>query len=178
MRMRRRSTLIVEYYFLWVNFDLIFLWFYLFRLNVNTHRFVIKITIIRFCFIYVGRNLCKGIRLAAQHWRESNVELTEKYHNLENDVMNAFQHYLGVHDDCAGYFCQKTTNPDEAVTISILKETGMYYEVMDLCQYYFGNNVKSLLAGLCTNKTEGFNSLIAKTIGRCFTSIRLFDVIQ
>lgn len=91
--------------------------------------------------------------------------------------MNAFRHYLGVHDDCAGYFCQKTTNPDAAITISILKETGVYYEVMDLCQYYFGNNVKSLIAGLCTNKTEGFNSLIAKAIGNCFPSISFFSII-
>lgn len=110
--------------------------------------------------------MCKGIRLAAQHWRESNVDLTEKYDNLEKDVMNAFQHYLGIHDDCASYFCQKSTNPDAGNTMKILKETGIYYEVMDLCQSYFGNNVKSLVAGLCTNTTEGFNSLIAKTIGR------------
>lgn len=90
--------------------------------------------------------------------------------------MNAFHHYLGVHDVCADYFCQKTTNPDAAITIRILKETGVYYQVMDLCQHYFGNNVKSLLAGLCTNKAEGFNSLIAKAVGNCFTSIGLFCV--
>lgn len=128
--------------------------------------------------LFVGRNLCKGIRLAAQHWRNSDVEIEEKYRNLEDDIMNAFQHYLGAHDNCADYFCKKTTDPLAAATISILKETGMYYEVMDLCQYYFGNNVKSLVAGLSTNKVEGFNSRIAKTIGNCFTSIRLFHVSQ
>lgn len=73
--------------------------------------------------------------------------------------------FLGIHDDCASYFCKKSTDPDAPNTLKILKETGLYYEVMDLCQSYFGNNVKSLVAGLCTNKTEGFNSLIAKTIG-------------
>lgn len=104
--------------------------------------------------------------MAARYWRESNIEPTENYHNLEKDVMNAFPHYLGVHDDCSKYFCQKSTNPDVLNTIKVLKETGVYYEVMDMCQSYFGNNVRSLLAGLCTNRTEGFNSLIAKTIGK------------
>lgn len=110
--------------------------------------------------------MCKGIRLAARHWRESNVELTEKYFNLERDVINAFSHYIGIHDNCAKYFCTKTTNPEAINLIKVLKETGVYYEVLDLCQSYFGNNVKSLVAGLCTNKTEGFNSLIAKSLGK------------
>ncbi|KAG4074576.1 hypothetical protein HA402_004447 [Bradysia odoriphaga] len=114
----------------------------------------------------IGRMICKGVRLAARYWRESTVELTEKYHNLEKDILNAFPHYLGIHDDCASYFCQKETNPDAVNTLKALKETGVYYEVMDMCQSYFGNNVKSLVAGLCTNKTEGFNSLIAKSIGK------------
>ncbi|KAG4074917.1 hypothetical protein HA402_009342 [Bradysia odoriphaga] len=112
----------------------------------------------------IGRNICKGIRLAAKHWRESNVEMAQKYFNLENDVMNAFLHYMGFHDNCAEYYCSKTTTAEALDTITILKKTGVYYEVLDLCQSYFGNNVKSLVAGLCTNKTEGFNSLIAKTL--------------
>lgn len=94
------------------------------------------------------------------------MEVAQKYFNLENDIMNAFLHYMGVHDHCAKYFCSKETNPDALDTITLLKKTGVYYEVLDLCQKYFGNNVKSLIAGLCTNKTEGFNSLIAKSLGK------------
>lgn len=80
--------------------------------------------------------------------------------------MNAFLHYLDVHDRCARYFCQKETTAEARNTVEILKETGVYYEVLDLCQSYFGNNVKSLIAGYCTNKVEGFNSLIAKSLGK------------
>lgn len=110
--------------------------------------------------------MCKGIRLAAKYWRESGVDITEKCFNLERDIMNAFSHYLGIHDNCAKYFCTKETNADAVNQVKILKETGVFYEVLDLCQSYFGNNVKSLIAGLCTNKTEGFNSLIAKSLGK------------
>lgn len=110
--------------------------------------------------------MCKGIRLAAKHWKESNLDPVEKYTNLEKDIMNALPHYLGHHNNCANYFCKKTTNPEAQKTITILKESGMWYEVMDLCQSYFANNAKSLIAGFCTNKTEGFNSLIAKSLGK------------
>lgn len=113
-----------------------------------------------------GRNLCKGIRLAARHWQESNLDPVEKYANLENDIMNALSHYLGHHDKCGKYFCKKTTNPEAQEIITVLKDSGMWYEVMDLLQSYFGNNAKSLIAGYCTNKAEGFNSLIAKSLGK------------
>lgn len=117
-------------------------------------------------FVYIGRNICKGIRLAARYWRESSADNTEKYLNLERDIMNAFAHYLGIHEKCAKYFCTKTTTPEALSIIQIMKETGVYYEVLDLCQSYFGKNAKSLIAGYCTNRTEGFNSLIAKSIGK------------
>lgn len=120
-------------------------------------------------FIYVGRNICKGIRLAAKHWRQADIESSQKYSNLEKDIMNAFLHYIGIHENCAEYFCSKTTNAEVLETVKVLKETGVYYEVLDLIQKYFGNNVKSLVAGLCTNKTEGFNSLIAKGLGKNFS---------
>lgn len=109
--------------------------------------------------------MSKGIRSAAQHWRESSIDMLEKFSNLERDIMNAFLHCLGIHNNCAKYFCKKETDPEALNKIVILKETGVFYEVIDLCQSYFGNNVKSLIAGLCTNKTEGFNSLIAKSLG-------------
>lgn len=113
--------------------------------------------------------------MAAKHWRESNVALEEKLFSLEKDVMNAFQHCIGIHEGCAEYFCTKETNPEALHTITELKKTGVYYEVLDMIQKYFGNNVKSLVAGLSTNKTEGFNSLIAKTSGKIdiiFSSFR------
>lgn len=91
------------------------------------------------------------------------------YLSLEKDIMNVFLHYLGVHANCANYFCKKSTNPDACNTIKVLKETGLYYEVLDMCQSYFANNVRSLVAGLSTNSTEGFNSLIAKYIGKKYS---------
>lgn len=113
----------------------------------------------------IGRNICKGVRMASKHWRKSNVDDVTKYPNLEADIMNAPLHYLGVHDNCAEYFCKKTTDPEALSTISVLKETNLFYEIMDLCQHYFANNAKSLIAGYSTNKTEGFNSLIYKELG-------------
>lgn len=106
-----------------------------------------------------------GVRKAAEYWRKSDVDLVDKCTNLERDILNAPLHYLGVHDKCQRYYCDKKTDPSVQNTISILKDTGLFYQIMDLCQNYFANNAKSLIANLCTNKTEGFNSLIAKTLG-------------
>lgn len=104
--------------------------------------------------------------MAAKHWRLANVDPVKKYANLEKDIMNTLQHYIGIHDKCEEYFCTKITSPEAYTTVTILKEAGLYYEVLDLCQSYFSNNAKSLIAGYTTNKTEGFNSLIAKTLGK------------
>lgn len=103
--------------------------------------------------------------MAAKHWRESNNDLPEKYSNLEKDIMNAPLHYLGIHDGCADYFCDKETDPENYGSLKVLKESGVYYELLDTCQFYLSNNAKSLIAGLSTNHTEGFNSLICKNLG-------------
>lgn len=103
--------------------------------------------------------------MAAQHWKESELDPVEKYANLERDVMNAPLHYLGIHDNCQQYFCNKKTEPEAHNVIAVLKDTGVYYQLLDLCQSYFSNNAKSLMAGYCTNMCEGFNSQIAKELG-------------
>ncbi|KAG4072233.1 hypothetical protein HA402_005955 [Bradysia odoriphaga] len=113
----------------------------------------------------LGGDICVGVRKAAEYWRNADVDLVEKCSNLERDILNAPLYYLGVHDNCRSYFCDKKTHPTVQNTICILKDTGLFYQIMDLCQNYFANNAKSLIANLCTNKTEGFNSLIAKTLG-------------
>lgn len=120
-----------------------------------------------------------GVRMAAKHWRESGIELAEQYANLEKDIMNAPLHYFGIHKDCADYFCEKETDPEAYGVVAILKESGVYYQLLDLCQSYLSNNAKSLIAGLCTNKAEGYNSLICKTLGNLllfnctYTSVKL-----
>lgn len=121
----------------------------------------------------IGRNISKGVRMASKHWRESDLDLSEKYLNLEKDIMNAPQHYLGIHENCAEYFCNKQTDPEAYGVVAVLKETDVYYEILDACQYYLSNNAKSLIAGYTTNKTENFNSLICKQLGNNFYFIRL-----
>lgn len=115
---------------------------------------------------YTGTDISIGVRKAAEYWRKSDVDDVEKYNNLERDILNAPLHYLGVHENCNQYFCDKTTDPSVRTKIAILKDTGLYYEILDLCQNYFANNAKSLIANLSTNRVEGFNSLIAKTLGK------------
>lgn len=111
--------------------------------------------------------------MAAKHWRESDIELPEKYLNLEKDIMNAPLHYLGIHDGCSDYFCNKETDPEARESLAVLKESSVYYELLDICQFYLFNNSKSLIAGLSTNQTEGFNSLICKTLGNYY-----FDLMR
>lgn len=104
--------------------------------------------------------------MAAKYWREKDMELADKYLKFEEDILNAPFHYLGVHEKCAEYFCKKTSDPEAFTVVNLLKKSGIFYELLDICQYYLSNNAKSLIAGLSTNKTEGFNSLICKTLGK------------
>lgn len=106
--------------------------------------------------------------MAAKYWRESDIDLPQKYLNLEKDITNAPLHYLGIHDSCADYFCDKETDPEANNSLAVLKESGVYDELVDICQNYLLNNAKSLIAGVSTNQTEGFNSLICKTLGNYY----------
>ncbi|KAG4073416.1 hypothetical protein HA402_007672 [Bradysia odoriphaga] len=113
----------------------------------------------------VALDIGLGVRMAAKHWNECDISLGEKCRNLEKDCMNAPLHCLGVHDECSKYFCTKTTTPEARDRIALLKSDGLYYEILSLCQHYFANKAKSLLAGLDNNVVEGFNSIICKLLG-------------
>lgn len=115
--------------------------------------------------------------MAAKHWNEVDITLGEKCTNLEKDCMNAPLHCLGIHDNCSEYFCSKTTTPEARERISLLKSAGLYYEILSLCQHYFANKAKSLLAGFDNNVVEGFNSLIAKTVGKGFDDYNKYFIL-
>lgn len=85
--------------------------------------------------------------------------------------MNAPLHCLGIHDNCLEYFCTKTSTIEARERVSLLKKDLLYYEILGLCQHYFANKAKSLLAGYDNNVVEGFNSLIAKTTGKEFRDL-------
>lgn len=110
-------------------------------------------------------DLCKGIRMAAKHWRETNETLANKVRMLERDILNAPAHYLGCHEQCDSYFCNKTTEPGAADRMKLLKDDGIYYEIQSICQTYFGNNAKSLIANYTNNPAEQLNSYVAKYLG-------------
>ncbi|XP_037025940.1 uncharacterized protein LOC119067203 [Bradysia coprophila] len=79
--------------------------------------------------------------------------------------MNAPAHYFGVHHNCRKYFCTKSTTEAAIDNLKALKEDGLYYEVLNLCQQYFGGNAKSLLENYTNNAAEQFNNIVAKFIG-------------
>lgn len=106
--------------------------------------------------------------MAAKHWNNCDISLGEKCRNLEKDCMNAPLHCLDIHDECSEYFCKKTTTPEARDRIALLKSDGLYYEILGLCQHYFANNAKSLLAGLDNNVVEGFNGIICKLLGKIY----------
>lgn len=113
----------------------------------------------------IGVQISRGIRIAAKHWQESGLDFTEKVINLEKDIKNAPLHYLGCHENCSEYFCSKETHPESVDNIALLKDDGLYYEILDLCYSYFGTNVKSLLMNFSNNAVEEINGLIAKYLG-------------
>lgn len=110
-------------------------------------------------------DMSNGIKAAAKHWRESNLSTADKIKNLEEDIMNAPAHYFGVHDKCKAYFCNKQTAEGATDCLKLLKDDGIYYEVLDLCHHYFAGNAKSLLKNYTNNPAEEFNNVVAKFIG-------------
>lgn len=112
-----------------------------------------------------GNDICKGVKSAAKYWRESTASFSKKINGLEQDIMNAPSHYFGVHTKCKSYFCNKTTNPESIKNLKLLKEDGLFYEVMNLCQVYFAGNAKSLLENHTNNPAEEFNNIVAKYLG-------------
>lgn len=108
-------------------------------------------------------DICKGVYMAAAHWRDSEIDMTAKIQNLANDVMNAPDHYFGSHANCATYFCDKQNEEeDEQPVLKLLKDCKLYDSILGACQHYFANNAKSLLANFTTNDNESFNNLICK----------------
>ncbi|KAJ6643034.1 hypothetical protein Bhyg_07990 [Pseudolycoriella hygida] len=110
-------------------------------------------------------DICKGIRKASQYWRDSEVSHATKIRSLEKDVLNAPAHYFGDHRNCATYYCDKTTALENIEMLNLLKSDGLFYEIQSLCQTYFGNNAKSLIANYTNNPAEQFNGYVAKYLG-------------
>lgn len=93
------------------------------------------------------------------------MTVLEKLVNLEKDVLNAPMHCFGIHDDCEQYFCSKTTEPEARENVELLKSSGIFYEILNLCHTYFASSVPSLLLNYNNNAAESFNNLIAKYTG-------------
>lgn len=92
--------------------------------------------------------------------------------------MNVPLHYFGVHTKCKSYFCTKTTNIGAIGNLRLLKEDGLYYEIMNLSQVYFAGNAKSLLENQSNNPAEQFNNIVAKFLGAkivCYSTGRSYD---
>lgn len=62
----------------------------------------------------------------------------------------------------------RNTSPEAPGIIDMMKADGSYYDILSLCQRHFANKAKSLLAGYNTNVVEGFNSIIAKYLGKIY----------
>lgn len=83
----------------------------------------------------IGNEIGIGIRMAAKHWRESNVSTLEKLLNLEKDCLNAPYHYFGNHENCHDYFCKKSTTAASATTIDQLKSGGVFHQILNIAIY-------------------------------------------
>lgn len=104
--------------------------------------------------------------MAAKHWLESSVNIVEKLSSLERDCINAPYHYFGCHDKCQEYYCTKTTTPESREIMNLLKQDGLFYKILSMCQNSFASNAKSLLANYNNNAAEEFNGIVAKNLGK------------
>lgn len=112
-----------------------------------------------------GNDICKGVKAAANHYRNQNLSLRKKMAYLEDDIMNSPLHYYGVHTKCKPYFCSKQTTDAALKNLQLLKEDGLWYEILNLVQVYFASNSKSLLENFTNNPAEEFNNIVAKYLG-------------
>lgn len=112
-----------------------------------------------------ANDMCKGVKTAAKHYRNQNMSLRKKMACLEEDVMNCPLHYYGVHTKCKPYFCSKKTTNAALKNLQLLKEDGLWYEILNLVQVYFASNSKSLLENYTNNPAEEFNNIVAKYLG-------------
>lgn len=112
-----------------------------------------------------GNDICKGVKAAANYYRNQNMSLREKMACLEDDIMNSPLHYYAVHTNCKPYFCSKNTTDAALANLQSLKEDGLWYEILNLVQIYFASNSKSLLENYTNNPAEEFNNIVAKYLG-------------
>lgn len=122
--------------------------------------------------IVKGDDLCKGVASAAKHWRNSSVEQLQKLENLEKDCLNAPYHYYGNHTNCQEYFCKKETTKESLANIELLRNAGLFHQIMNYCNSYFANNVISILENKSNNAAEELNNVIAKYLGISFSRIK------
>lgn len=93
------------------------------------------------------------------------MDTLQKLENLEKDCLNAPYHYFGNHENCDKYFCQKTTTETSNANIALLKSCGLFHEILNFCNIYFANNVRSLIEDQTNNPAEELNNVIAKYLG-------------
>lgn len=137
-----------------------------------------KILVITLEFSFEGDDICGGIRSAAKHWRESNLDRLKKLENLERDCLNAPYHYFGDHNNCDQYFCNKETTEESKSKIDLLKSSGLFHEIINYCNCYFANNVSSLLEDKTNNAAEELNNIIAKYLGKIFVQFFYSQELQ
>lgn len=80
-------------------------------------------------------------------------------------MLNAPMHCFGIHHDCDPYFCTKETKPEAEDIVAMLKDDGVFSEILSLCTHYFASSVPSMLLNYNNNMAESFNNLVAKYTG-------------
>lgn len=115
--------------------------------------------------LFIANDIYLGVQTASKHWRSSNVSTLEKLINLEKDVLNSPMHYFEIHTDCEEYYCSRETDTKAEKVLAMLKNDGIFNEILNLCTSYFGSSVPSLLLNYNNNRAESSNNLIAKYTG-------------
>lgn len=92
---------------------------------------------------------------------QDNISIDQKIQLLKRDILNTPKHCIGIHTNCADYFCSKETKSQ--VALEQLKFFGVWDDI--LCAINsLAYHSKSLIYCASNNAAEQFNSIVAKFI--------------
>lgn len=80
---------------------------------------------------------------------------------LIHDILNVFNHCIGVHNQCREYFCRRENEPEKS---KVFENSTDLVDAVNRILQNLAANAEKLKHGYTTNKAENFFSIVSKMI--------------
>lgn len=106
-----------------------------------------------------------GVVKSIMHWKDQDLNISEKINNLAKDILNGPRHVFGDHKNCAQYFCKPETRRVESVNlIPSFLSSGLMC-ALERLSTRLSYHARSLICDVTSNNVESFNAIVAKFVG-------------